>query len=144
MTYRIKRVDGEDEDYADALRTLHDEIFGDTAPQVDPENGWWWIAYGGGEVAGFCHLAPTAGASITGMAYLKRAGVRLPHRGQGLQRRMVYVREALARKLSFTAIVSDTTDNPSSSNNLIRCGYRIYTPQEPWGFSNTIYWFKEL
>jgi hypothetical protein len=41
-------------------------------------------------------------------------------------------------------IVTDTTDNPSSANNLIACGYRIYAPENPWGFTHTIYWSKDL
>jgi hypothetical protein len=146
MVYRIKRVDGFDDEVADTLRELQDEIFGDTAPQVDPEGGWWWLAYAADEsrdIAGFCHLSPTEAQPET-VAYLKRAGVLMPHRGQGLQRRFVHVRELLARKHSFRTIVSDTTDNPSSANNLIKCGYRIYRPQEPWGFSHTIYWYKDL
>jgi GNAT superfamily N-acetyltransferase len=144
MIYRIKRVDGEDEEIAELIRELHDETFGREAPQIDPSCGWSWIAYDGREVAGFCHLVHTEGATRDTLAYLKRAGLRLPHRGQGLQRRFVRVREALARRAGFKACVSDTTDNPSSANNLIKCGYKIYTPQQPWGFNNTIYWYKEL
>jgi hypothetical protein len=41
-------------------------------------------------------------------------------------------------------IITDTSDNPSSANNLIACGYRIYRPTEPWGFNHTIYWTKDL
>jgi GNAT superfamily N-acetyltransferase len=143
MVYRIKRVDGNDDETADLLRELHDEIFGDSAPQIDPEEGYWWVAHDGREVAGFCMLMATE-AQPTTVAYLKRAGVRLLHRGQGLQRRFVRVREMLARKLGFRTLVTDTTDNPSSANNLIACGYRIYRPPEPWGFHHTIYWYKDL
>jgi len=57
--YRIKRVDGEDEEYAELLKGLHDEIFEGTAPQIDPERGWWWLASDGREIAGFCGLTPT-------------------------------------------------------------------------------------
>jgi GNAT superfamily N-acetyltransferase len=146
VTYRIKRVDAFDDEIADTLRELHEEIFADTAPQVDPEWGWFWLAYAvdeGRDIAGFCQLSPTINQPSS-MAYLRRAGVRLRHRGRGLQRRMVRVREAHARRLRYRAIVTDTTDNPSSANNLIACGYRIYEPQEPWGFNNTIYWKKDL
>lgn len=146
MAYRIKRVDGNDEEIAELLRDLHDEIFGDSAPQVHPEEGWWWIAYAVDEtrdIAGFCWVKPTTALPRT-MAYLARAGVRLSHRGAGLQRRFVRVREALCRRLGFEQIVTDTTDNPASANNLIRCGYLTYRPQSPWGFSNTIYWMKNL
>ncbi|MGY3589338.1 GNAT family N-acetyltransferase [Bradyrhizobium sp. USDA 4350] len=145
MVYRINAVDGSDEDVADTLRELHDEIFGKTAPQIDPEHGHWWLAFAidaGRDIAGFCGLTPSDGNPKIG--YLKRAGVRLSHRGQGLQRRFVRVREALARRIGMRAIITDTSDNPSSANNLISCGYRIYRPEEPWGFNHTIYWFKDL
>lgn len=145
MVYRISEVDGSDDDIAETLRELHDEVFGDTAPQIDPERGFWWLAIEashGRELAGFCGLTPTYADHTLG--YLKRAGVLRPHRGQGLQRRFVRVREAKARRLGMRGIITDTSDNPSSANNLIACGYRIFRPPEPWGFNHTIYWTKDL
>jgi GNAT superfamily N-acetyltransferase len=145
LTYRIQQVDCTDEEIAETLRDLHDEIFRNTAPNIDPERGHWWLAFAideRRELAGFCGLTPTYADPTLG--YLKRAGVRLSHRGQGLQRRFVRVREALARKAGMRALVTDTSDNPSSANNLIRCGYRIYAPENPWGFRHTIYWNKDL
>jgi hypothetical protein len=62
----------------------------------------------------------------------------------GLQRRFVRVREQKARRIGMRGIITDTSDNPSSANNLIRCGYRIFTPENPWGFRHTIYWTKDL
>jgi len=144
--YRIKEVDTDDDEIAELIHELHDETFGDSAPRAELERGHWWLAYsvdGEREVAGFCGLTPTY-AHPEDVGYLKRAGVLLPHRGQGLQRRFVHVRERRARRNGWTSIVTDTSDNPSSANNLIRCGYRIYTPQEPWGFRHTIYWKKDL
>lgn len=146
MTYRIAKVDGFDDEYADILKSLHNELFGNAAPQIDPEQGWWWLAYGtdgARDIAGFCGLTPTDPEPIT-VAYLKRAGVVFSHRGHGLQRRFVRVREACARKHGFKTLVTDTTDNPSSANNLIACGYRMYTPAEPWAFNNSCYWYKDL
>jgi GNAT superfamily N-acetyltransferase len=145
LVYRIKEVDGTDEEIADTLRELHDECFADSAPQIDPERGHWWLAFAvdeGRELAGFCGLTPSYLDPALG--YLKRAGVRKPHRGQGLQRRFVRVREARARRLGMHSIITDTSDNPASANNLIACGYRIYSPEEPWGFNHTIYWTKAL
>lgn len=146
MVYRIKRVDGTDDEIADTIRSLHTEIFGDSAPQVDTFDGFWWLAFAVDEardLAGFCGLTPTYSQPAE-VAYLKRAGVRVPHRGQGLQRRFVRVREALAKRAGFKCIVTDTTDNPSSANNLIACGYRIYDPPNPWSFPHAIYWTKDL
>jgi GNAT superfamily N-acetyltransferase len=145
MVYRIAEVDGTDEEITDTLKDLHDEIFFDSAPQIDPNRGHWWLAFAideGRELAGFCGLTETYADPTLG--YLKRAGVRRAHRGQGLQRRFVRVREAKARRLGMRGIITDTTDNPSSANNLIACGYRIYAPENPWGFNHSIYWTKDL
>ena len=145
MVYRIREVDASDDDIAELIHELHDEVFGDSAPPVDPERGHWWLLYdvdGSREVAGFCGLTPTYSDPTIG--YLKRAGVLPMHRGKGLQRRLVRVREARARRNGWTHIVTDTTDNPPSANNLISCGYRIYRPPQPWGYPETIYWSKAL
>lgn len=145
MVYRVQEVDSTDEEIAETLRDLHDEIFRDTAPNIDTDRGHWWLAFAideRREIAGFCGLTPTYADPSLG--YLKRAGVLQTHRGQGLQRRFVRVREARARRLGMRCLVTDTSDNPSSANNLIRCGYRIYAPENPWGFRHTIYWSKDL
>lgn len=144
-TYRITRVDGSNDDIADTIRELHEECFGSSAPQVDPEDGFWWLAYAideGRDIAGFCGIKQSF--FDPDVAYFQRVGVRMPHRGHRLQLRFTRVFEALARKEGFRQVVSDTTDNPPSANNLIACGYRIYQPVAPWAFSNTIYWFKDL
>lgn len=145
MAYRIKRVDGSDEDIAETIRELHEECFGNSAPQVNTDDGFWWLAYAVDEtrdIAGFAGMVVSY--HDTNAAYFNRVGVRLPHRGQGLQRRFTRVLETLARKEGYRQIVSDTTDNPPSANNLIECGYRTFTPAVPWGFRHTIYWKKDL
>ena len=42
------------------------------------------------------------------------------------------------------ATVTDTTDNISSANNLIRAGYRLFEPPWRWAFQNSLYWTKVL
>lgn len=148
MAYRIKEVDGTDEDVLDTLQELHDECFGNSAPNIsaaEAARGYWWLAFdvdGRRDIAGFCGLTPTYADESLG--YLKRAAVRRHHRGAGLQRRFVRVREARARKLGMRAIITDTSDNPASANNIIKCGYRMFTPENPWGFRHTCYWEKNL
>ena len=44
----------------------------------------------------------------------------------------------------FRGMQSDTTDNIVSANNFIRAGYRLYQPQIPWGWPNTLYWKKTI
>jgi hypothetical protein len=50
--------------------------------------------------------------------------------------------ESRARHNGWSAVVSDTTDNLASANNFIRAGYRLYQPQTPWAWGNTLYWRK--
>ena len=44
----------------------------------------------------------------------------------------------------FRGMHSDTTDNLASANNFIRAGYRLYQPQYPWAWPNTLYWRKSI
>jgi hypothetical protein len=52
--------------------------------------------------------------------------------------------ESRARHNGWCCIVSDTTDNLVSANNFIRAGYRLYQPQYPWAWPNTLYWRKAI
>jgi GNAT superfamily N-acetyltransferase len=141
-SYRIREVNGLEEDIAEQIKTMHMVCFGDTAPQVDPSEGWWWLASHKRHVIGFGAL--TVGSSDPNSGYLMRSGVLPDWRGQGLQRRLIRARETKARKLGFQYIVTDTTYNTPSSNSLIKAGYKLYHPKNPWGMKNTLYWRKEL
>lgn len=142
MTYYIKRVDGTDEEIADTIRAMHDKCFGNSAPNPDTDQDFWWLVYLEGYAVAFGQLVPAANTPYTG--YLKRSGVLHEHRGQGLQRRLIRVREALARKLGWKLLVTDTTGNPASSNTLIKAGYRLFTPGYLWAFEHSLYWRKNL
>lgn len=145
--FTIRRVDPLFEDVAEDLRYLHDSCFGDEAPYpAGVEDGWWWL------------VAPTLQAdhpiAFAGMrpakttpehAYLWRAGVLPAYRGKSLQRRLIRVREAHARRQGFRVLVTDTHPKSlQSSNNLIRCGFRLYEPNVRWAFPNSLYWRKVL
>jgi hypothetical protein len=62
----------------------------------------------------------------------------------GLQLRLMRAMESRARNNGWTSVVSDTTDNVASANNFIRAGYRLYRPQHPWAWPNTLYWRKSI
>lgn len=109
---------------------------------METSEGHWWVAYDGDQPVAFAGLAPSK--STPGAGYLCRAGVLPSHRGQGLQRRLLEARERKARALSMPALVTDTFDNPHSSNNLIKAGFRMYEPQAPYGRLGTCYWRKPL
>jgi hypothetical protein len=52
--------------------------------------------------------------------------------------------ESRARYNGWSSVVSDTTDNLASANNFIRAGYRLYQPQAPWAWPNSLYWRKSI
>ena len=59
-----------------------------------------------------------------------------------LQLRLMRALEARVRQNGWCCIVSDTTDNLASANNLIRAGYLLYQPRCPWAWPSTLYWRK--
>lgn len=146
--YVIREVDAFDDEIALDIMLLHDLTFGSgksaTASRPDLAAGHWWLAY---------HLddpMPVAFAGITpstlgpAIGYLKRAGVLPAHAGHGLQRRLIRVRVSRARRNGWHRVVTDTTDNPRSANNLAAEGFRMFTPAAPWAFPTTLYWQKQL
>lgn len=141
--YKIKLIDNLESDMQEVLTELHLLTFFDTAPVYDFSTGWWWLVYTKDtkEEIGFCGLGRGRTAHT---GYLCRSGVLPKHRGHGLQRRMIQVRERFARKAGFTKIVTDTLDNIQSSNNLIKSGYLMYNPEIPWSFESSSYWQKDL
>jgi phage terminase large subunit len=44
----------------------------------------------------------------------------------------------------FRGMHSDTTNNLASANNFIRAGYRLYRPQTPWAWPNSLYWRRSI
>lgn len=103
---------------------------------------WCWLAMDGDLVVGFASAGPV---NLPRWLYLSGAGVIRSYRGHGLQRRMIAVREAAAKRAGCKLVVTYTArDNYPSANNLIRCGYRLYAPEVPFGFSDALYFQKAL
>lgn len=111
---------------------------------IFPEGGWWWLGYSliNDQPVAFGILEPSQQWLDT--AYLSRAGVLPSCRGKGLQRRLIGLRERMARKKGFTWMISDTTENTPSANNLIKAGYKLLDPSSPWANTNSLYWAKKL
>lgn len=138
---RLREVNGKDEEYRTILRGLQLLTLPFDAP-LDTLTGHWWVAFDGDSPVAFGGLVDSL--QTPGAGYLCRAGVLPSHRGQGLQARLLKARENKARKLGMGALVTDTFDNPHSSNNLIRAGFRLYEPPYPYGAEGTNYWLKAL
>lgn len=140
--YRIREVDGNDEEIADMLTELHRLTFFDGASIPKFDQGHWWLAYHGTLPVAFAGVMASTQASNAG--YFCRVGVLRRHWGNALQVRLMRALEARARRNGWSCIISDTTDNPVSANNFIRAGYRLYRPQCPWAWPNTLYWRKSI
>lgn len=138
--YKIREIDGEESD--DILADLHEKTFADAALMPDFNDGFWWVAEHGKELVGFAGLVPSQQREDAG--YMVRAGVVPEHRGHGLQTRLIRVREAKARRLGWTSLVTDTNDNIPSANNLIKHGFRLYRPRCAYSFDSSLYWEKRL
>lgn len=144
MRYRARRADLFDEDDVKDILDLHRVTFEPSDPLPDMTYGTWWLYYPEGEhdPVAFCGICQSSYGPDYG--YLKRAGVRMDHWGHGLQRRMIKLREKQARREGWHAVITDTTDNLVSSNNLIKAGYRLFKPDVPWGLKCSLYWRKPL
>lgn len=144
MSYRTRRADLASETDQDHLRDLHEMSFGDDAPVPVFDKDAWWLVFPTGleEPIAFAGCVPSSLG--VGYAYHKRAGVLPGHRGHGLQRRLISIRERWARKEGFHTIVTDTCANTPSANNLIRSGYTLFEPKTSWSLKGALYFTKSL
>ena len=142
LSYQIREVDGRDDEIADMLTELHRLTFFGGAPMPSFEWGHWWMAYHDAEPVAFAGLVPST--HVRNAGYFCRVGVLSSHWGRRLQLRLMRAMERRARRNGWGCVVSDTTANIASANNFIRAGYRLYQPQYPWAFPDTLYWRKSL
>lgn len=129
----------------DLLRDMDRRLMGSGIASIIVDDGHaWWIARAvSGRVAGYCALGVYQ--SEGGYGFLHRAAVEKPFRGQGLQRRMIFLRERAARAAGVKVMLTYTTDeNLASANNLLACGYRLYRPADDFGGTGALYFRKRL
>lgn len=137
----IKKVSSSDTSKHRLLKNMQRECLRGS-PIADPNKGAWWIVYDDTLPIGFASMVPSFRWDKTG--YLNRSGIMPAYRGLGLQKKLIKVREAYAKRIGYEHLVSDTRFNPPSANSLIACGFKTYTPKYPWGFTTSIYWRKHL
>jgi GNAT superfamily N-acetyltransferase len=140
--YRIREVDGHDDEIADTLADLHRLTFFDGAPIPEFDWGYWWLAYDEATAVAFAGVVPATRAFNAG--YFCRVGVLKKHCGNRLQLRLMRALESRARHNGWSSVISDTTENLASANNFIRAGYQLYRPQAPWAWPSTLYWRKSI
>lgn len=149
--YSIRRARTSDHD---AIRELDWHCFPDDADaDLKERQAVWWVVEHQGEVVGFAGAKPWRYAG-EGALVLHRAGVHRAHRGQGLQRRLIAVRLAYAKREGFDVVWTYTTHrNVVSSNNLIKAGFSLWMPKhwqgsaKPWkpeGDYAFLYWKRKV
>ena len=94
MSYSVRQVDATVEKTAALLHWLQLEILPLDVP-ASTTDGWWWVVFKDGQPVGFAGLYQASSWSDAG--YLCRSGVLPLARGQGLQKRLLRVRENKAR-----------------------------------------------
>jgi GNAT superfamily N-acetyltransferase len=140
--YVVRRVDSTDEDTAIDIQFLDKLAFAPGNGEPDLDSGDWWLAFKGKQPVAYAGLCWSP--HMQGYGYLCRAGVHPEHRGHGLQGRLLRARENRAKQLDMLGLVTDTTGNVPSSNNLIKAGFKMFTPGTMWAFGTSNYWKKEL
>ncbi len=127
-----------------AITAMHTDLFhGGKAAVPDLHKGHWWLMVHKGHPVAFAGLYQLEDCEISG--YLCRAGVTWDHQGLGLQKRLIRVRLAKARRLGWDWIVSDTRrSNHPSANSLIRCGFKLFKPRRGWGPAGSLYWERDI
>jgi GNAT superfamily N-acetyltransferase len=114
--YRIREVDGDDDDIAETLAELHRLTFFDTAPVPPFDQGHWWLAFRGSRPVAFAGIVPSTRTPRTG--YFCRVGVLRRYCGNGLQLRLMRAVEWRARRNGWRWVVSDTTHKRRISQQL--------------------------
>jgi hypothetical protein len=81
--YRIREVDGQEDDVADTLAELHQLTFFDSAPVPEFDWGHWWLAHHGTEPVAFAGMIPST--HVWNAGYFCRVVVLSKHGGNRLQ-----------------------------------------------------------
>lgn len=133
-TIRIKRVKPQ------RVRAMQDHLLRDgDSVSTWRSDGTYWGAFEGNLMVAFAGLVPSAGWH--GAAFFHCAGVMPMYRGRGLQKRMIRIRLAYARRHGMIGARTYTVlDNPASSRSLIACGFKLYRPENMWAGSHVNYW----
>jgi GNAT superfamily N-acetyltransferase len=128
----------------DTLQLLDKEIFKDEAESRICRTTLWWLLELGGQPVGFAGLDDISEGKFRG-GMLVKAGLLPIARGNGLQKRLIQIRDRAARKQGLTVNITYVAEwNYASANNLIECGYKLYTPQWKYGLADALYFRKYL
>lgn len=137
MSYRIRQTTN-----IGTIKKLHKEIFPKDEYYEHSGNIYWLVEdTDTGEYIAFC-IATDIGHRLL---YLSRVGVSIGHRGKGLHRRLIRVREAYGKRHNFRCVITYTIiHNPNSFSHLVKNGYELYCPENMWAGDDVLYFRKIL
>lgn len=121
------------------VEIVHSEIM----PQDNlPDPALFWLVWNQDyDPVGYCCLSIVDSEIV----FMSLCGLFPEARGNGLQRRMLTVREKWARRKGYKIVITYALrDNPYSYENLIKRGYMLYEPEYPWVDGNVYYFRKYL
>ena len=108
------------------------------------ERGYWWLVRTWNRaIVGFAGMVPMT--PFVDVGFMKRAYVEPAHRGNGLQFKLLRLREAKALEIGWHTLVSEISkDNSHSASNFIKAGFSVCNPEQIWGAPGSIYFVKRL
>jgi GNAT superfamily N-acetyltransferase len=141
MSYTIKKINPFA--FRTELNAIQGKCFEKAVAKVPLDEGWWWAAFDSeAKLVAYACMRPSQ--RYKQAAYMSRAGVLKEARGNGLQDKLIRVRLAFAKKAGYSFCVTDTTENPASSNNLADNGFRVFFDKNYGAYPSTITWYKDL
>ncbi len=144
MSYKITEVSGAR--HADDIRRINAQFPVVFTSELKPrhfETGYWWLVHKDIELVGFAGMVPFVPFPLCG--YYKRGAILPQHRGHGLHRDLMDLREQRAlASTDWTDLYSDCdAGNVASANNFIRAGFKLTEVERPWE-PNALFWHKKL
>lgn len=136
IVYEIRRTTD-----VNKIKKLHSRILSGDYFYYHSGNAYWVLLANDFPV-GFC-IGTDIGHKLL---YLSRSGIFTTHRGKGLQKKMIQVREKWGRRNNLeSSITYCLLNNPASINSLISSGYRVFEPDYAWaGRTGVVYLKKSL
>lgn len=121
------------------------ELFPDDTPHdFGPDRVW--VAVDAGAVVGFACARVLMARRVV---YLSRVGVRAAYQRRGLahallRARMRWARDMAARGHVDRVITYTSAENVASMNNLIKGGFRMYTPADEDAWAGLVCWERRV
>lgn len=111
--------------------------------RIHLDRGYWWLVRTWNKAivgfAGMVQMIP-----FENVGYMKRAYISPAHRGNGLQLKLIKLREAKAREIGWTTLVSECgVKNLASQTNFLKSGFIECEPEQPWA-ADSVYFVKRL